>query len=359
MNFLNPDFSEGRNNSTIEQSRQSCFIFATFHKIIFIMKINNLLFGAAIAAMTATSCVSTQKYNDMQTARDHFKAEYENLRVASRENEEMKGKLRMAENQVQQGKNILEQQKTELGILKNYNEELSARYETAAKENSKLLSQYSTDKTAYEEQVAQSLEELRRRQRQLEGLEGAIGDQNYSLENMRTDLLTREQRVAQLERLVAEKEAQMSSLRISLNSALRGFNATDLSVEERSGKIYVSMSQNLLFKPGSDKVDPKGVEALGKLAKAFNDNPSIEIIVEGHTDNAGGVDYNWNLSTSRATSVVKILALNGVLPHRMVASGRGMHHPVVPNDSEANKAKNRRTEIILSPNLDKILELTK
>ncbi len=323
------------------------------------MKINNLLILAAVAAMTATSCVSTQKYRDMQTARDHYKAQYENLRATSQENEELKNKLRMSENQVQQAKNSLEQQKTELDILKKYNAELSAQYEAAAKENSKLLSQYSSDKMAYEAQVAQSLEELTRKQRQLEGLEGAIGQQNASIENMKVDLMTREQRVAELERLVAEKQAQMDNLRTSLNNALRGFNAADLSVEERNGKIYVSMSQNLLFKTGSDKVDPKGVEALAKLAKALNDNPSIEVIVEGHTDNTGGVDYNWNLSVNRATSVVKILALNGVLPNRMVASGRGMHHPKVPNDSEANKAKNRRTEIILSPNLDKILELTK
>lgn len=323
------------------------------------MKINNLLILAAVAAMTATSCVSTQKYKDMQTARDHYKAQYENLRATSQENEELKNKLRMAENQVQQAKYSLEQQKTELDILKKYNAELSAQYEAAAKENSKLLSQYSSDKMAYEAQVAQSLEELTRKQRQLEGLEGAIGDQNANLEILKVDLMTREQRVAELERLVAEKQAQMDNLRTSLNNALRGFNAADLSVEERNGKIYVSMSQNLLFKSGSDKVDPKGVEALAKLAKALNDNPSIEIIVEGHTDNTGGVDYNWNLSVNRATSVVKILALNGILPNRMIASGRGMHHPKVPNDSEANKAKNRRTEIILSPNLDKILELTK
>ncbi|MBI1224325.1 MAG: OmpA family protein [Bacteroidetes bacterium] len=323
------------------------------------MKINKLLIVAVVTATFATSCVSTQKYKDMQTARDHYKAEYENERVASQENEELKNKLRQSESQLQQAKNAYEQQNTELSILKRYNEELSTRYEQAAKENSKLLSEYSADKTAYEAQVAQSLEELRRKQLQLEGLEGAIGDQNASLENMKVNLMTREQRVAELERLVAEKQAQMDGLRNSLNAAFHGFNATDLSVEERNGKIYVSLSQNLLFKSGSDKVDPKGVEALGQLAKALNDNPNIEIIVEGHTDNTGGVDYNWNLSVSRATSVVKILALNGVLPNRMIASGRGMHHPIVPNDTEANKAKNRRTEIILSPNLDKILELTK
>lgn len=313
----------------------------------------------AAAAMLAMGCVSTQKYKDMQTARDHFRAEYENMRATGQENEELTVKLRQSEMQLTQAKNALEQQKTELNILKNYNEQLASQFEVAAKENAKLLSQYSTDKTAYEAQVAESFEELRRKQRQLEGLEGAIGDQNSSLENMRVDLMTREQRVAELERLVAEKQQQMDGLRNSLNAALRGFNATDLSVEERNGRIYVSMSQNLLFKSGSDKVEPKGVEALGKLAKALNDNPDIEIIVEGHTDNAGGVDYNWNLSTDRATSVVKILSVSGVLPHRMIASGRGMHHPIVPNNSEANKAKNRRTEIILSPNLDKILALTK
>lgn len=323
------------------------------------MKINQLFLVSAIAAILATGCVSSQKYKDMQTARDHFKAEAENLKAANQENDELKMKLRQAESQVQVAKNNMEQQKTELDILKRYNQELSSQYEQAAKENSSLLSQYSSEKTAYEAQVAQSLEELRQKQRQLEGLEGAIGQQNANLENMKTDLMTREQRVAELERLVAQKQAQMDDLRTSLNNALRGFAASDLSVEERNGKIYVSLSQNLLFKTGSDKVDPKGVEALANLAKALNENPSIEVIVEGHTDNTGGVDYNWNLSVNRATSVVKILALNGVLPNRMIASGRGMHHPIVPNNSEANKAKNRRTEIILSPNLDKILELTK
>ncbi len=325
----------------------------------FPMKISNLLSVLVTAALMGTGCVSTQKYKDMETARNHFRAEYENLRATANENEELSVKLRQTEAQLVQAKNSLEQQKSELNIMKNYNEQLSAQFEVAAKENAKLLSQYSADKTAYEEKVAASYDELRRKQRQLEGLEGAIGTQNSNLETMRADLMTREQRVAELEKLVAEKQAQMDALRNSLNAALRGFNAADLSVEERNGKIYVSMSQNLLFKSGSDKVEPKGVDALSKLAKALNDNPDIEIIVEGHTDNAGGVDYNWKLSADRALSVVKNLSLSGIMPHRMTASGRGMHHPVVPNDSEANKAKNRRTEIILSPNLDKILALTK
>ncbi|MBI5913861.1 MAG: OmpA family protein [Bacteroidetes bacterium] len=323
------------------------------------MKINNLTMLAALAVLLGTGCVSTQKYSDMQTARDHFKAEYENLRVAEQENQELKNKLRLSETQMQQQKDILAQTKYELDRTKAYNKELALDYETAAKENSKLLSQYSADKADFEEDISISQGELLRQERQLKGLEETLGMQGSSMESIRSDLASRERRVAELERLVAEKEAQMAQLRISLNDALRGFSAADLTVEERNGKIYVSMSQNLLFKLGSDKVDPKGAAALQQLATALNANPAIEVIVEGHTDNTGGVDFNWDLSTRRATAVVKILAISGIQPGRMTASGRGMHHPVVPNDSEANKGKNRRTEIILSPNLDKLLELTK
>lgn len=323
------------------------------------MKIKNLLTCMSAVVLLGTGCVSTQKYNDMKTARDHFRTENENLKAMQSENTELQNKLRVAEGQLQQLKTGLDQQKTELARIKQYNQELSLRFEEAAKENAKLLSSYSTEKTTFEQRIANSQDEMLRQERQLQGLEQTIGLQSYSMESMRTDLASREQRVAELEKLVAEKEAQMEQLRLSLSNALRGYNAADLTIEERSGKIYVSLSQNLLFKTGSDKVDAKGEQALVQLAKALNDNPNIEIIVEGHTDNTGGVDYNWDLSTRRATAVVKILAINSVAPGRLVASGRGMHHPVVPNTTEENKAKNRRTEIILSPNLDKIFELSK
>lgn len=324
------------------------------------MKINDLLIGTVLlTALAGQGCVSTQKYKDMQTARDHFKAETENLKSVEQENEELKNKIRVYESQMTQLKEAANSQKSDLERLKSYNQDLSAKYESAIKENSKLLEAYSTEKTNFEASLAKSQDEVLRQERQLSGLEQTIGMQSYSMESLRTDLVSREQRVAELEKAVAEKEAQMLQLRASLDQALRGISATDLSVEEKNGKIYVSLSQNLLFKAGSDKVEANGQSALTKLAKALDDNPDIEIVVEGHTDNAGGVDYNWDLSTRRATSVVKLLALNGVSPDRMVASGRGMHHPVVPNNSEANKAKNRRTEIILSPKLDKLFQLTK
>ncbi len=323
------------------------------------MKINNLLIIATIVSCMASGCVSTTKYKDMQTARDHYKAEFENLKKLEKENAELDNKIRIAQNQIEKDKEDMASLSYDLENLKKENARLSARYEDAAEVNDKILTNYSTEKQVFEEKLATSEDELTRQNRQLQGVEYSLGMQSYNNETLRSDLVNREQRVAELERLLAEKEAQMAQLRLSLNDAMKGFSNEDFALSERGGNIYVTMSQKLLFKPGQDQVDASGQTALTQLAKALNDNPSIEIIVEGHTDNAGGVDYNWDLSTNRALSVVKILALNGVLPNRMAASGRGMHHPIVPNDSETNKAKNRRTEIILSPNLEKIKALSR
>jgi chemotaxis protein MotB len=323
------------------------------------MTINNLLIPAAVFACLTSGCVSTQKYTEMQKARDHYKAEFESTKSLERENAELTSQLRVLENQVAQLKGDLIKQVSETEQAKKEVTYLSSMLENASKVNEKILTDYSYDKTKLEDRVASQTDELNLRDRQLEGLEETIGVQSYSMESMKLDLASRERRVAELEKLIIEKEAQMEKLRNSLKEALTGFSNADLSVAERNGKIYVTLSQSLLFKTNSDQVDTKGVTALQQVAAALVANPAIEAVVEGHTDNSGSVDHNWDLSTRRATAVVKLLSINGVAPARLVAAGRGMHHPVAPNDSEANKAKNRRTEIILSPNLDKLLELSK
>ena len=114
-----------------------------------------------------------------------------------------------------------------------------------------------------------------------------------------------------------------------------------------------------MFAKGSSVPDVNGQNAIRQLAQALIANPDIDIIVEGHTDNTGAVEYNLKLSTDRAVEVAKLLAINGVLPYRITASGKGMHHPIVPNTTEEGKAKNLRTEVILSPNLDKLYEMSK
>jgi chemotaxis protein MotB len=151
----------------------------------------------------------------------------------------------------------------------------------------------------------------------------------------------------------------MAQLRTNLNQALLGFTAADMSISEKDGKLYVSLSQNLLFKTGSDQIDFRGKNALKQVAEALNANPDIDIMVEGHTDSDGAPAANWDLSVRRATAVVKILSDFGVSPARMTAAGRGLYAPVAPNDSAANKALNRRTDIILSPKLDQLYQMIK
>ena len=316
------------------------------------MSIKNLLIACTLLAVAASSCVSTQKYNDMVTARDHYKAQFESNRAVASENEECQRKLRVAEVQLQKVNQILAQEKLEKDKIAEAKALLETRYDETANENSKLLTEYSTTRSVMEQQLANVEDELYLRDRQLKGMEEQIGVTTY-------DLRSREERVAELERMLAEKDAQMANMRLSLNNALRGFDDSQLSVSEKGGKIYVTMSHQLLFAKGSSTPDANGQTAIRQLAQALAANPDIDVIVEGHTDNGGAVDYNLKLSSDRAVEVAKLLAINGVMPYRITAAGKGMHHPIVPNTTEEGKAKNRRTEVILSPNLDTLFEMSK
>lgn len=316
------------------------------------MRIKNLLITCTLLAIALSSCVTTQKYDDMVTARDHYKAQFESNKAIEVENQELERKLRVAENQLRKVNEILAQEKLEKDKIAEAKLLLENRYDETANENAKLLTEYSATRSVMEEQLANVEDELYLRDRQLKGMEDKIGVTTY-------DLQSREERVAELERMLAEKDAQMANMRMSLNSALRGFDDSQLSVSEKNGKIYVTMSHQLLFAKGSATPDVEGQNAIRQLAQALAANPDIDIIVEGHTDNTGAVDYNLKLSSDRAVEVAKLLAINGVMPNRITAAGKGMHHPIVPNTTAEGKARNRRTEVILSPNLDKLYEMSK
>lgn len=169
-------------------------------------------------------------------------------------------------------------------------------------------------------------------------------------------------RVRLLEQELKRKDSAAMQLQSSIREALTGFRGNGLNVEVRNGKVYVSMAEQLLFKTGSTVVDPKGKNALMALAAALKNQPEIMINVEGHTDNqpirGGTVKDNWDLSVLRATSIVRILSEDGqVDPSRIQASGRAQYLPVDAASTPEARAKNRRTEIILTPRLDKILNL--
>ncbi|MDX5321274.1 MAG: OmpA family protein, partial [Bacteroidota bacterium] len=182
------------------------------------------------------------------------------------------------------------------------------------------------------------------------------------LDSMYTDLVRQNAKVVELQSILNAKDSAVKALNAKLTQALLGFKDKGLSVEIRNGKVYVSMDEKLMFASASIVVDKKGKEALLELAKTIADMEDIMIMVEGHTDDvpmsSGQIKDNWDLSVLRATSIVRILTKEGkVDATRFIAAGRGEFMPVDPAKTPEARAKNRRTEIILSPKLDEIYQL--
>lgn len=199
--------------------------------------------------------------------------------------------------------------------------------------------------------------------RQLEEKEATLAKEQNRLEELQKDLQARSQRVQELESLIAEKEQKMQTLKDNLSRALTNFEGQGLSVEMRDGKVYVSMENKLLFASGSWNVGNEGQKAVKELGKVLAENPDIAVLIEGHTDDVpyggnGPLNDNWDLSTKRATEVLKLLLKNGNIdPQNLTAAGKGEYAPLVPNTTEENRARNRRIEVVLTPKLDEISKL--
>jgi chemotaxis protein MotB len=180
--------------------------------------------------------------------------------------------------------------------------------------------------------------------------------------NMTQQQLAEERvRLARMQQLLDQQRKAVEGLRQSMTRALVNFRPEELTVSVRNGKVYVSLQESLLFPSGSAEVNPRGKEALGKLAQALNSNPDISVLIEGHTDSIpirSRYEDNWALSTARATSIVRILSdTYKVQPTRLTASGRSYYEPVESNSTPEGRARNRRTEIILAPKLDELMRL--
>jgi chemotaxis protein MotB len=181
------------------------------------------------------------------------------------------------------------------------------------------------------------------------------------LNKSQQELADQQKRLEQLQALMDQQKKATQEIRKKMADALVGFNSNELTVSVKNGKVYVSLQENLLFPSGSAVVNPKGKEALGKLADVLNMNPDITVDIEGHTDSIpirGRYKDNWDLSTARANSIVRILTQDyKVDPVRVIASGHSQYDPVQTNSTPEGRALNRRTEIILSPKLDELYRL--
>jgi|JI6StandDraft_1071083.scaffolds.fasta_scaffold79512_2 chemotaxis protein MotB len=206
--------------------------------------------------------------------------------------------------------------------------------------------------------------DLLQMQLDLEKQKIALQQKEADLKKANADLLAREAKILELNTLLTEQKTKADALRDAIKKALTDFSAGELSVYTKDGKVYVSMSDKLLFKSGSTSVESKGVDALGKLSDVIKKNPDILVNIEGHTDNVpfgsngGLIKDNWDLSLMRSSSVLHILTDKyKVSSMQVVASGRGEFYPKETNSTPEGRAANRRTEIILAPKVDKLLNL--
>ena len=185
---------------------------------------------------------------------------------------------------------------------------------------------------------------------------------NALLNQKKNELNERERTINELQQMINAQNEKVRKLLSSVKDALLGFSSDELTVREKDGKVYVAMSDKLLFQSGSARLDKRGEEALGKLAEVLNKQTDIDVFIEGHTDNKpiNTVQFkdNWDLSVIRATSVVRILIKNyNVTPLQIQPSGRGEYMPVDDNETAEGRSKNRRTEIIMAPKLDKLFQM--
>lgn len=300
-----------------------------------------------------TACVSQKKYDELDRDFNNLKADHQaqtsQLNDCEDEKRMMSDELQSLKKDYQSLENEKEAIEKELKQKKSDYNKLSDSYNALEKNSSKVL--------------AENAHRNRELLKELEEKEEKLATEQERLEKLQKDLQFREKRINELESIIAAEEAKMNQLRENLSKALVNFEDRGLSVEQRDGKVYVSMENKLLFKSGSWSVGHEGQQAVQEIGKVLAKNQDINILIEGHTDNvpyngSGALKDNWDLSTKRATEVLKLLLKNTEIePQNLTAAGRGKYAPIASNSTQSGKAKNRRIEVVLTPKFDEISKL--
>ena len=308
---------------------------------------------AVVALVVITSCVSPKVYKDLEAKYADLKSENRKL---SKENQALLNAKTAAENELKQLKLAYDEAVSQ-------RDKLEGEYNATKASLDNLKSSYDALEQNSSKAIAENSQKNRELLAQLEAKEQALAAENARLEKLKRELEDRSNRVAELEKVIADKDAAMTALKEAISRALTDFEGKGLTVEQRDGKVYVSMENKLLFSSGSWAVGTEGRRAVQQLGSVLGDNPDIAVLIEGHTDNVpysgnGPLTTNWDLSTKRATSIVNILRENSsISPENLTAAGRGEYAPVASNDTPEDRAKNRRIEVILTPKLDELSRL--
>jgi chemotaxis protein MotB len=310
----------------------------------------NRLFLVLITTLIFSSCiVSKKKYDDLLAQKVRMEADLADRNTSL---DKANTDIKSLDEQLKQ----LKEDTTNIGIDLRTNKDKLASLE---KENTQLNTYYKNLMTS----SGKLNRDFTQQQQQLLAIQDNLDKTRKKNDSLSNSLAEREKKVQELEQVLANKDKAVQELRTKISNALLNFKENDITVKVKNGKVYVSLAEQLLFKSGSVEVDGKGVTALQQLAKAIKDHKDIHIVVEGHTDNvpiskkSPYMTDNWDLSVMRATSITRILTRGGVSSSQITASGKGEFSPLAANDSPQNKQKNRRTEIIITPDLDELFKI--
>lgn len=319
------------------------------------MKIKHFLL--ALSIVCAFSCVSSKKFNKLQFERDQLKYNYDQLLQVNAENKQLLIIIDSLEHLVDKLNTEIKHSKESAASAQLAFDDVTKRYNKLVEQNKSITNASSQERNKFITELNEKDQLLTQRERQLDSLSAVLNSKQKALDLATINLQEREQKLKDLQQILDEKDQNLAGLQNKLKAALSGFSANDLTIVQKDGKLYATLSQDLLFASGSKQIDLKGVDALKKFGNVLKNYPDVEITVEGHTDTDGSEDLNWNLSADRAIAVTKVLITEGVDAKRIIPSGRAFYLPVAPNETKEGKSKNRRTEIILSPKLTALYNL--
>ncbi|MBP1665937.1 MAG: yiaD 3 [Bacteroidetes bacterium] len=321
-----------------------------------------------IFVISAVSCVSGKKYRTLQDTSRQFMDERDNLKSANialeMANRELESKMALTEQEINSVKEEIAKAQSERDkAVEDYNN-ISGRYNDLQNAQEELIkgNVKETQKLLTELQAAQV--NLKSKEDLLSQLEQTLDTRKAALDELTFELEKRNARLVELEKILDAQKRIAQDLKNKVSEALLGFENKGLTVSQRNGKVYISLDEQLLFKSASWDIDANGRNALKKLAAVLERNPDIQITIEGHTDdvpyNSGGslLRDNWDLSVKRATTVVRVLLEGSKIdPKRLTAAGHSEFMPVDAGNSSDARQKNRRTEVVLTPDLTELYNL--
>lgn len=305
------------------------------------------------AGLMLSSCVTAKVYKDLESRYEELKEERAAL---ADENQGLQKENNKLSNTIVGLEKTLEEIRAERNKLQQ-------QFTAASKHLEELKKAYDALERNSSSALAENAQRNRSLLEDLENREKVLDQKLEELERMRRQMEFQAGRVAELEGILASKEAAMRTLKEAISKALLDFEGKGLTVEQRNGKVYVSMENKLLFDSGSWSVNARGRQAVMQLAGVLAANSDISVLIEGHTDNVpyagkGMIEDNWDLSVKRATTIVKILTENRAIdPAGLSAAGKSYYMPVADNGNAEGRARNRRIEIVLAPKLDEVSKL--